>query len=58
MKKYIKPRFEYVALLSEERFALGSTTCTLYGTCPVNCDTVTGTDSQGNPYTFTVNYNP
>ncbi|OCZ49462.1 hypothetical protein [Dehalobacter sp. TeCB1] len=57
MKKYIKPQFEYVALLSEERFAVASSGCTLFGTCPVDCTTVTGTDAAGHSYVFPINYN-
>ena len=34
LKSYIKPVFDYVELTVEERFAVGSTTCTVSGTCP------------------------
>lgn len=53
MKNYVKPQFKYVSLLSEERFAIGSgANCTLYGTCPVDCDTA---ETPGG-LSFPVNY--
>lgn len=40
MRAYVKPLLEYVDLSVEERFASGSGGCTIYGSCPTNCDFV------------------
>ncbi|EGW38458.1 hypothetical protein [Desulfosporosinus sp. OT] len=41
MKNYVKPLFEYVTLTVEEKFANGSPTCTIFGSCPTDCDSFT-----------------
>lgn len=55
MKSYLKPEFHYITLKVEERYAAGSSICTITGSCPGHVGTC---DFTYNGSTYTANLLP